>query len=290
MHAQCYEWSQPLLGHYLQNVGQERLNSPSRLIWSPSTLHPFRASCLTFYVQSIFCDISVAGNTDPWIYNLPQHWLQQQMVASPVHSKTLCKVSPGTHVAARAFTGLEDPPTTCGVPLSSLAKSSPLSVLVKLQKSLHRGNSTPAEFLLRTRKTPRRYQAHHFKERIFVAFTAQSEDYTFLNLRTQNWQYTVLNLHHETQPLQYTSAQISPLLHLTQVEPLPARAPCGVFTPLKWHLACHPSTSLSKDPQSPLPGVAGPPLCPRVAKAKQPSFPLLLLELFTQVDQVHLSM
>ena len=84
-------------------------------------------------------------------------------VTSPIPSKTLCKVSPGTHVAALAFTGLEEPPTTCGGPLSSLAKSSPLSVLVKLQKSLHRGNSTPAEFLLRTRKTPRRSQAHHFK-------------------------------------------------------------------------------------------------------------------------------
>ena len=190
-------------------MGQESLNSPTRLIWSPSTLHPFRASCLTFCVQSIFCDISVAGNTAPWIYNLEQQWLQQ-MVASPVHGKTLCKVSPGTHVAARAFTGLEEPPTfilakmvysgsftpcfinndyvTAGLylPLSSLAKSSPLSVLVKLQKSLHRGNSTPAEFLLRTRKTPHRYQAHHFKEWIFVAFTAQPEDYTFLNLRTQN--------------------------------------------------------------------------------------------------------
>ena len=221
---------------------------------------------------------------------MQQQWLQQQIVASPIHSKTLCKVSPGIHFAARAFTGLEEPSIPCGVPLSSLAKSSPLSVLVKLQKSLHRGISTPAEFLLRTRKTPRRSQAHHFKERIFVAFTALPEDYTFLNLRTQNLQHTVPNLYHETQPLQYTSAQISPLLHLTQMEPLPARALCGVFTLSKWHLACHPSTSLSKDPQIPLPGVAGPPLCPRVEKAKLPSFPLLLLELFTQVDQVHLSM
>ena len=141
-------------------------------------------------------------------------------VTSPIHSKTLCKVSPGTHVAALAFTGLEEPPTTCGGPLSSLAKSSPLSVLVKLQKSLHRGNSTPAESLLRTRKTPRRSQAHHFKEGIFVEFTAHPEDYTFLNLRTQNLQYTVLDLHHKTQPLQYPSAQISPLLNLTRMEPL----------------------------------------------------------------------
>ena len=185
---------------------------------------------------------------------------------------------------------LEGSPTAFGVPLWFTAKSSPLSVLVKLQKSLHRGNSTPAEFLLRTCKTPHRSQAHHFKEGTFVAFTAHPEDYTFLNLRTQNLQCTVLNLHHKTQPLQYPSAQISPLLNLTRMEPLPACAPCGVFSFSKWHFACHPSTSLSRDPQSPLPVVAGPPLCPRIAKAKLPSFPLLLPKLLTQVDQLRLSM
>ena len=46
--------------------------------------------------------------------------------------------------------------THCGVPLSSsLAKSSPLVVLVKLQESLHRVNSTPSAFFLsRTCENP----------------------------------------------------------------------------------------------------------------------------------------
>ena len=52
--------------------------------------------------------------------------------------------SPGTHAIVFALMGLEEPPTAFGVPLSSMAKFSPLSVLVKLQESLHNGNSTPA--------------------------------------------------------------------------------------------------------------------------------------------------
>ena len=40
----------------------ESLNMPSRPIWS----------CLTLYVQSIFCDVPLANNTDPWIYILLQ--------------------------------------------------------------------------------------------------------------------------------------------------------------------------------------------------------------------------
>jgi len=69
-----------------------------------------------------------------------------QTVSFPIHSKTQCQVSCGTHLAVLALTELEEPPTACGVPLSSMAKSSPSSVLVRLQESLHRGNSTPAEF------------------------------------------------------------------------------------------------------------------------------------------------
>ena len=54
---------------------------------------------------------------------------------------------------------------------------------------------------------------------------------------------------------------------ITQMGLMSAQAPFRVFTLSKWHLACHPSTSLSKDPQNP-PQVPGPPLCPRVTKAK----------------------
>ena len=57
--------------------------------------------------------------------------LQQQTVTSPTHSKTQWQVSPGTHVAVLALMGLEEPPTTCGVPLSSLAKSSPCKIAGK---------------------------------------------------------------------------------------------------------------------------------------------------------------
>lgn len=71
-----------------------------------------------------------------------------------MHSKTQRQVSPGTHVALLALTGLEELPTTCGVPLCSMAKSSPPFVFVGLQESLHKGNPTPAGFLLRTRKSP----------------------------------------------------------------------------------------------------------------------------------------
>ena len=62
--------------------------------------------------------------------------------------------------------GIKEPPTTCGLPLFSMAKSSPLSVLVKLQ------HPEIAGFLLRTHKTLYRHQAHPFKEQIFAVFTA----------------------------------------------------------------------------------------------------------------------
>ena len=115
---------------------------------SPHTPPPFRVSRLTSYVQSIFCDIALVSNTDPWIYILQQQYLQQQIVTSPIHNKTQRWVSPGTHVAVLALMRLEEPPTACGVPLSSVAKSSPPSVLLKFQESLHRSNSIPAGFFI----------------------------------------------------------------------------------------------------------------------------------------------
>ena len=45
--------------------------------------------------------------------------------------------------------GLEETPTTHGVPLSFIAKSRPASVLVKLHESLHRGNSTSAGIFIK---------------------------------------------------------------------------------------------------------------------------------------------
>ena len=74
-----------------------------------------------------------------------------------------------------------------------------------------------------------------------------------LHPRTQPLEYTVLlNLHHRTQPLHYAFAQISPYLHLHNPYGTPASSgPLQGLTFSKWHLACHPSTSLSKDPQNP---------------------------------------
>ena len=68
----------------------------------------------------------------------------------------------------------------------------------------------------------------------------------------QPLQYTrLLNLHHRTQPLQYTSAQISPHLHLCN--PDGAHASSGPFGSLHAFnpLCLPPSTSLSKDLKNP---------------------------------------
>ena len=65
-------------------------------------------------------------------------------------AKPNTRLAPGAHAAVLALTGLEEPPTACRVPLSSVAKSSPQSALVKLQESLYRGNSILWSFLLRT--------------------------------------------------------------------------------------------------------------------------------------------
>ena len=64
------------MGQEQEAVGRESLTTPSWLICSLPTLHPFRVSHLTIYAQSIFCDIPLVSNTDPWTYILQQ----QQML------------------------------------------------------------------------------------------------------------------------------------------------------------------------------------------------------------------
>ena len=70
-------------------------------------------------------------------------------------------------------------------------------------------------FIKDSQNSPNRLQVHLFKERIFEVFTAHSHDskcfHTVLNLqenqrlvahcKTQPLPYTVLHLHHRTQPL-----------------------------------------------------------------------------------------
>ena len=110
--------------------------------------------------------------------------LQHQIVTSPIHTKIQLQVLPRTYVAVLALMWLEEPPTTCGVPLSSMAKSSPLSVLVKLQGPQISG------FLLRTHKTPHRHQAHPSKSR----FLWCSQPIHMILYALQPLVHTVLNL------------------------------------------------------------------------------------------------
>ena len=127
-------------------MGYKRLTTPSWLICSFPTLHPFRVSHLTIYAQSISCDISLVSNANTLHLATA---VDTTAITSPIHSKTQHQVSPGTHVAVPALMGLEEPPTAHGVPLSSMAKSSPLSALVRFQESLHRGNSSSAGFFIK---------------------------------------------------------------------------------------------------------------------------------------------
>ena len=149
MHSVVSELSCSIVIIY-KTKGERAWPLPSWLTYSLPILQPFRVSHLTFYVQSVFCDIPLASNTDPWIYILKQHQQQQWTVTSPIHSKAQ---SPGTHVAVLALVGLEEPPTACGAPLSSIAKSNPLSRPVRLHKSLRGGNSIPVGFLIKDLQT-----------------------------------------------------------------------------------------------------------------------------------------
>ena len=121
-------------------------------------------------------------------------------------------LSPGTHVIAFALMGLEEPPTACGVPLSSMVSSSPPSTLWDCRKATTGGTPSLQGFLLRNNKTPHKRQAHPFKESsvfgffffFFAPFTAQPYDsksfHTVLNLQDNQRSAT----HHRIQPLQYT--------------------------------------------------------------------------------------
>ena len=124
--------------------------------------------------------------------------LQKQIATSPTHSKAQCQVSPGTHVAVLALMGKEEPPTTCGVPLSPKAKSSPQSVLVRLQESLHRGSSTPARIIIKDPQNllqvlgPTPSRLRHSQATLHDSRCS----HTLLNLQENQW----VVAHHTTQP------------------------------------------------------------------------------------------
>lgn len=91
-------------------------------------------------------------------------------------------VQPGIHVAVLAPTRLEKSPTSCEMPLSSMAKSSPPSVLELLEPVVgcRRAptGATPhlQDFSLTTHKTTSQHWIHPFIEGISVVFTANSHD------------------------------------------------------------------------------------------------------------------
>ena len=113
--------------------------------------------------------------------------------------------------------GLEEPPTACGVPLSSMAKSSPLSALVRFQESLHRGNFTPVEFFIKDPQKPPHGPGTPFHGDLLQSVLPH--DYTFL--KSEDTAFTN-NIHHRTQPLQYAFTQISPHLHPCNLNGTPA--------------------------------------------------------------------
>ena len=137
-----------------------------------------------------------------------------------------------------------------------MAKSSPQSVLVRLQESLHRVNSTPTRFLIKNIQKPQQAPGPPLQEGfcvfVFPVFTVHPYDRIFLNLRTQPLYTVLLNLQHRTQPLQYTFTQISPQLHLCKLHGVPASlSSLQAFTLSKCCLMCCPSASLCHDPQPP---------------------------------------
>ena len=160
-------------------------------------------------------------------------------VPSPSHSKT--NPVPGitwNSCHSTSLTGLEETPTACGMPLSFIAKSSPPSVLVKLQENLHKGNSTTLGFFIKDLKPPQRCWAHPFEEGIFVSFTAHPHDpkcvHTVLNLQENQR----LEAHHRTQ----TSYTILPSLHdKTQTKSTLFGCPSHQCMHWDWEtaLACH---------------------------------------------------
>ena len=114
------------------------------------------------------------------------------------------------HVAVLALTGLEGPPTPCGVPLSSMAKSSPLCVLVRVQETLCRGNSTAVEFyyygITPAGPTPSR------RGFFFLRHSQLIHTISFLHPRTQDSQYIVYIIGHS---LYSTLFYIGQSLHST---------------------------------------------------------------------------
>ena len=231
--------------------------------------------------------------------------LQPQYIAKTQH-----QVSPGTHVAVPALMGLEEPPTAHGVPLSSMAKSSPLSALVRFQESLHRGNSSSAGFFIKDLQKPPQAWVHHFKEGIFVAFTAHPQDCKCFHIVINLQKNQGLVAHHRTQPSQFTvplNLQTQPkstsqdnlystpphksahiCIRITQMGPCRLRPSLG-SSHVQNGISHAVPLFLSVRTHKPPPQVPGPPCVPESQKPSCQDFPLCLSKLLTQVNQLHLT-
>ena len=73
------------------------------------------------------------------IHRKTQHQVLDSWLAHKGARHSSPRVQPGTHVAILAPMGLEKPSNACEVPLSSMAESSPPSVLMKSQLELAAG-------------------------------------------------------------------------------------------------------------------------------------------------------
>ena len=86
------------------------------------------------------------------------------------------------------------------------------TVLVRLQKGLHKGNSTPVGFLWRIHKTPHRCQVCRFTKGIFCGIHSPPTWFHFS--KSEDTVFTVQRSTISASLLQYTYTQISPHLHL----------------------------------------------------------------------------
>ena len=132
-------------GQEQEDVEQESLSTSSWLICSFPSFHTFRVSYLTVYpnpsstmfswqitLTLVFISCNRSSYKNNYIPNTQQN---------PIPGIICNSCSSPCPYQAR-----EEPPTACGAPLSSVAKSSPPAVLVKLHESLQRDSFTP--FLL----------------------------------------------------------------------------------------------------------------------------------------------
>ena len=149
VHAQCCKWPQVLPNHVSAKYGARARGCGTR---EPE--HTILANLLFPFIpylqgllphslsQSIFHNVLLANNSDPVFISCNRSSYKNNYIPNtqqtPIPGIICNSCSSPCPYQAR-----EEPPTACGVPLSSMAKSSPPAVLVKLHESLQRDSFTP---------------------------------------------------------------------------------------------------------------------------------------------------